>query len=726
MSRRDAISAQARRLRLRRPPAHWALLGFLLFMILLLLVVQGITTKTVGASSAGTAGASPTSPLCRQVSVVTRRGASLRSRCDRPVLHAQGNRLVSSQPPAGHQVALTFDDGPNPTWTPRILEVLHRYGVPGTFFVIGSAVSSHPDLLRAEHAAGHEIANHTFTHADLSSLPVWERRLQMQMTESAVAGVVGIRPRLMRPPYSATTSALAAAQVRGLLPVAQDGYLITLADFVSEDWSRPGVGTIVANSTPPGYEGGIIMMHDSGGNRAETVAALQILIPRLQARGFRFVTVSDLAGLARAQVELPASGGDHLRGRLLLGGLLVSRTATGLLNAAVVLVGVLVALRMLAVLLLARTHVRRRRRLPTRPDFTPPVSIVVPAYNEEVGIERAVRSLAASAYPADFEVVVVDDGSTDRSGEIVQALSLPGLRVLRQANAGKAAALNRGCAAARHDILVTVDADTVFEPETLLRLVQGFREPTVGAVSGNTKVGNRRRLIGRWQHIEYVMGFNLDRRAYEVLNCMPTVPGAIGAFRREAIEQSGGVSGATLAEDTDVTMAIGRHGWRVVYVDDARAWTEAPETFSQLWRQRYRWAFGTIQSVWKHRGALRRSEQGKVGRRALPYMAVFQILLPIMAPVIDLFAIYGVLFLNPVTVLAYWVGFNLFQLLLAIYAFRLDGEPLGPLVTMPLQQFVYRQLMYLVVIESIISALLGSRLGWGHLDRTGHIEVSEG
>jgi cellulose synthase/poly-beta-1,6-N-acetylglucosamine synthase-like glycosyltransferase/peptidoglycan/xylan/chitin deacetylase (PgdA/CDA1 family) len=719
-------------MRLRRPPAHWTLLAFLLFMLLALLVVQGITTKTVGASSTGPATATPVSPLCHAVAAGPRPGRPVppaTSTCERPLLHAEGNRLLSSQPLAGHRVALTFDDGPNPTWTPKILDVLGHFHVPGTFFVIGSAVASHPGLLRREHRQGHEIGNHTFTHADLSTLPVWQRRLQMQMTESAVAGSVGIRPRLMRPPYSATPRALTESQSRALLPVAQDGYLVTLADLVSEDWARPGVSTIVANSTPPGREGGIIMMHDSGGNRSQTVAALKVLIPRLQAQGFSFVTVSELAGLPRTEVELPAGSGDRLRGQLLLGGLLISRTATGLLNAAVVLVGILVALRMLAVLLLARTHVRRRRRLATESaDHTPPVSIVVPAYNEEVGIERAVRSLAASEYPAEFEVVVVDDGSTDGSARIVESLTstVPHLRLVHQANAGKAAALNRGCTAAAHDILVTVDADTVFETETLLRLVQGFRDPRVGAVSGNTKVGNRRRLIGRWQHIEYVMGFNLDRRAYEVLNCMPTVPGAIGAFRREALEQTGGVSGATLAEDTDVTIAIGRHGWRVVYVDDARAWTEAPETFGQLWRQRYRWAYGTIQSVWKHRGAVRRREQGRIGRRALPYMAVFQILLPILAPVIDLFAIYGVLFLNPVTVLAYWLGFNVFQLVLAVYAFRLDGESLRPLWTMPLQQFVYRQLMYLVVIESIISAMLGSRLGWGHLDRTGNIEVAEG
>jgi cellulose synthase/poly-beta-1,6-N-acetylglucosamine synthase-like glycosyltransferase len=347
----------------------------------------------------------------------------------------------------------------------------------------------------------------------------------------------------------------------------------------------------------------------------------------------------------------------------------------------------------------------------------------VPAFNEAVGIERAVRSLAASDHP-EFEIVVVDDGSTDGTAEIAEGLGLQGVRVLRQANAGKAAALNRGVAAAQYGVIVMVDADTVFEPDTLRRVVAPLADPAVGAVSGNTKVGNRRRLLGRWQHIEYVMGFNLDRRLYDVLRCMPTVPGAIGAFRRSALEEIGGLSRATLAEDTDLTIALNRRGWRVVYEQRARAWTEAPSSLGALWRQRYRWSYGTMQAVWKHRAAIWHPSEGPIGRRGIPYLVLFQILLPAFAPLIDLFALYGVVFLDPLPVVAYWVGFNVVQAGVAAYAFRLDGESLKPLWAMPLQQFVYRQLMYLVVLESILAALLGTRLRWQHLERTGDVEVA--
>jgi cellulose synthase/poly-beta-1,6-N-acetylglucosamine synthase-like glycosyltransferase len=299
------------------------------------------------------------------------------------------------------------------------------------------------------------------------------------------------------------------------------------------------------------------------------------------------------------------------------------------------------------------------------------------------------------------------------------------VRLVRKTNGGKASALNAGIGASSAPVVVMVDGDTVFEPEALRRLVQPLGDPAVGAVSGNTKVGNRGGLLGRWQHIEYVTGFNLDRRMYEVLQCTPTVPGAIGAFRRDALADVGGVPADTLAEDTDLTLAIGRTGRRVVYAEDARGWTEAPSSFGDLWRQRYRWSYGTMQAVWKHKGALltRDRRERRIGRLALPYMILFQIALPIGAPLIDVFAVYGLVFGNATSVLAFWLGFNALQLLLAGMAFRMDKEPLRSLWALPLQQFVYRQLMYVVIIESTISALGGARAHWRHLTRTGDIEV---
>ena len=690
--------------RSRRAASRWVVLGLLLLVLAVLLGAQGLSTRTTGRSA--------TPPLTG--------GGPLASHG--PILTWSGGRLTSREDEVGKRIALTFDDGPDPRWTPRIAATLRRLHAPATFFVVGSKVVRHPDVVRDLRRDGFELGNHTFTHADVSALPGWEQRLQVGLTDNALAGTVGIRPRLFRPPYSSVPAAASDRQAEALAAVARRGYDVVLTDFDGEDWRRPGVDEIIASATPQGERGGIVLLHDGGGDRAQTVRALERLVPALRARGFELVTVSELAGLSREQAEVPVGGWGRARGHLLVGTLGVARWTTNILAWLLLLVALLFVGRVFLLLIFARRHARLVRAPGERLPFAPPVSIVVPAFNEAVGIERAVRSLATSDYP-ELEVIVVDDGSTDGTAQIVDGLDLPRVTVLRQSNAGKPAALNHGIEVARHDIVVMVDADTIFETETLAQLVQAFRSPDVGAVSGNTKVGNRGGLLGRWQHIEYVMGFNLDRRLYDVLQCMPTVPGAIGAFRREALADVGGVSGQTLAEDTDLTLAIGRAGWRIVYEENARAWTEAPATLRGLWRQRYRWCYGTLQSVWKHRAALWRRGEERIGRRGLPYLISFQIALPMLAPLIDVFSLYGLLFLDPLSVLGFWIVFTGLQLLLGWYAFKLDRESPRVLWAMPVQQFVYRQLMYLVVVESVLTAIQGTRLHWRPIARSGEVEV---
>jgi peptidoglycan/xylan/chitin deacetylase (PgdA/CDA1 family)/glycosyltransferase involved in cell wall biosynthesis len=673
--------------------------------IVLLLVAHGLSTASAGES------------------------ATASSAAERPALHGsaaiwrvRGERLVPSERPVGRRIALTFDDGPDPTWTPRIADALQRLGVPATFFVVGEDVVRHPGVVADLAQDGFEIGDHTFNHVNLPAIPEWQRSLQVSAADTAIAGAAGVRPRLFRPPYSGGPQSISNDDERVLVSTLDRGQLVAFANYDSEDWTQPGVGRIVRNATPPGHRGGVILLHDGGGDRSQTLAAIERLVPRLEQRGFRFVPLSALAGISPGEAQPAASGSERLQGELLIDALAIARWATEALLILLIPIAVLAVLRALAVAAFARHHVREWRRRAPSP-FTPPVSIIVPAYNEAAGIERAVRSLAGGDYPS-HEVIVVDDGSDDGTAALVEELGLEGVQVVRQPNSGKAGALNTGLALASGEIIVTVDADTVFERDTLRRLVAPFADPEIGAAAGNTKVGNRRGLLGRWQHIDYVTGFNLDRRLYDVLRCMPTVPGAVGAFRRRAVDAAGGFSSATLAEDTDLTIAIGRAGWRVVYVEDARGWTETPATLSGLWRQRYRWSYGTMQAVWKHRSALWRRERGKVGRRGLPYLILFQILLPMLAPLMDAFALYGVIFLDPAPVLAYWLGFNALQLALAAYAFRLDGESPRVLWAMPLQQLVYRQLMYLVVVQSAISAVRGVRLRWQHVERTGEIELA--
>ncbi|MFJ6352008.1 bifunctional polysaccharide deacetylase/glycosyltransferase family 2 protein [Streptomyces sp. NPDC092046] len=707
LSKKSGRRAHGRHSSVRNVPVrtHWMLLTTLVLTLSAALLVQGYTQHLFDR----TPDAAPREH--RTAASVPARIAS-----GGPVIEGASGRATR---PADRTVSLTFDDGPDPVWTPKILDVLRRNQVHATFFTVGTRVAEYPDLARRIVAEGHQIGLHSFTHTDLGSASPWRRSLELRQTQLVIAGATGVTTPLLRPPYSATNRALTGADWNAVVQAGQEGYLTVLTTQDSEDWRRPGVERIIADATPKGAAGQIVLLHDAGGDRSQTVAALERLLPLLKAEGRRFTTVGEAVSLPTA--ERPATTANEWQGSALITAIRTSDWVVSALSWLLYAAGAVSALRAVAVFVSARRHVRKRRR-PWGPPVTEPVSVIVPAYNESAGIEAAVRSLLASDHPV--EVIVVDDGSTDGTADLVEALRLPGVRVIRQQNAGKPAALNTGIAAASCDLLVMVDGDTVFEPDAVRMIVQPFADRRVGAVSGNAKVVNRGGLLGRWQHIEYVVGFNLDRRLFDLAECMPTVPGAVGAFRRDALLRVGGVSDITLAEDTDLTMALCRAGWRVVYEERAKAWTEAPASLGALWKQRYRWCYGTLQAMWKHRGALvQRGQAGKLGRRGLIYLLLFQVLLPLLAPVVDVFAVYGLVFLDPVRILGLWAAFLMLQVLMGLYAFRLDGERPGPLWSLPLQQFVYRQLMYLVVIQSVFTAIAGSRLRWQRMERYGSLQV---
>jgi len=703
------VSAARHRAAAREVPlrSHWLVLSVALLSLTGALLLHGYTHHMFGATPDGT----PRAPgAAGQVPRTVRTGG--------PVIDAGSAGLRTARPQA-RTIALTFDDGPDPVWTPKVLDVLRAHRVKATFFVVGTEAAAHPDLVRRIKADGHQLGVHTFTHVNLGTVPGWRRAIELRESQLILAGTAGVSTSMLRPPYSATNDQVANADWDAIADARERGYLTVLSTKDSQDWRRPGVARIVANSTPRGSAGQILLLHDAGGDRSQTVAAVGQLVPRLKARGFRFATVGEAVGVRDAIRAAPA--GERWQGRALVGALGVSNAVLSVITWLLVAAGVLSVLRAVAMLVAARRHARVRR-CGWGPMVTGPATVVVPAYNESAGIEAAVRSLVASDVPA--EVIVVDDGSTDGTAELVESLRLPGVRVIRQPNAGKPAALNTGIRAASFEIVVMVDGDTVFEADTVRMLLQPFGDRRVGAVSGNAKVGNRRGLLGRWQHIEYVVGFNLDRRLFDLAECMPTVPGAVGAFRRTALRRIGGVSDATLAEDTDLTMSLCRDGWRVVYEENAVAWTEAPATLGALWRQRYRWCYGTMQAMWRHRGALvQRGTAGKLGRRGLGYLLLFQVLLPLLAPVVDVFAVYGLLFLDPLRIVGLWLAFLAMQAAMGWYAFRLDGESPRSLWSLPLQQFVYRQLMYLVVVQSAVTAVTGYRLRWQRMERYGSLDV---
>jgi len=641
-------------------------------------------------------------------------------------------------------VALTFDDGPDPAWTPRILDVLRREGVPATFFVTGANALGQGALLRRIVAQGSELGNHSASHADLGHRSPTAIRLELKTTERLVEAYTGRSLRLFRPPFLGDADPDRSDELHATRTAAGLGYLTVGLNVDPLDWQGPGARTIV-DRTVAGVEAGtaaqphqIILLHDSGGDRTETIKALPEIIRRLRARGYAFVTVSRLAGLG-GDVAMPVLRGGEKTGAAgtlaLFGGIAGLRDGLGIAFLLAITLGIARALLLTGLALWAR---RGEARPPAEPHLVPSfVSVLIPAFNEARVIEGSVRRILASTGPR-IEVIVIDDGSSDGTSDIVaRAFGIdPRVRLMTLANGGKARALNRGLATAKGDVVIALDADTQFEADTIARLAAWFADPRIGAVAGNARIGNPVNLVTRLQSVEYVTAQNVERRALSALGAITVVPGAVGAWRRTALDSVGGYPDDTLAEDQDLTLAVQRAGWRVACDNDAVAWTEAPETVRALFKQRFRWAFGTLQCLWKHRDLMGRPGVRGLGLVGLPQALVFQLLLTLVAPMIDL-CLLGSLAVtawrtadrgwaatqgDALAMAGFWAAFTAIELACGWIAYRLDGrERRFPALRMLGQRFGYRQLLYLVVLRAALAALKGRQVGWGKLARTGSV-----
>jgi cellulose synthase/poly-beta-1,6-N-acetylglucosamine synthase-like glycosyltransferase len=656
-----------------RPVTRWVLLATLLAGVAASLALSGLLRSAPSSRPGGT----PVLPA----------GAVLG-----PVLEV-GDATVRSAAGVPDVVGIALvGTGSDDAWR-GAATVLSRHGAAATWFVAGRTLLDHPGAVADVLDLGGEVGVTGFTGRDLATLPAWRVRVELSSTQAVLAAREGVTTPLLLLPSAPTVGSVDRHAVVAARTAADQGY------------------ALVVGTTPDAARGGDVAVIDVD---QAAPARLDALLTRLAAQGLRPARVSEVAGIAPATVNTPVGTWTRLNATAVTAALRSADLVTAAIGLLFVPLAALMGARAIVAVALAVPHARRRRR--SRP-WAGPVTVVVPAYNEAAGIEASLRSLTTSDWPYGLSLIVVDDGSTDPTPDIVASLGLPHTYLIRQINQGKPAALNAGLAVTGTEVVVMVDGDTVFEPDTIAELVAPFSDPRVGATSGNAKVGNRRSLLGRWQHIEYVMGFNLDRRLLASVGAISTVPGAVGAFRTDALRQVRGVSDDTIAEDTDLTIAIQRAGWRVVYQDQAIAWTEAPSTVGDLWRQRYRWCYGTLQAVWKHRRAV--IEGRGIGLIGLPYALVFHVMVALLGPIVDVAALYGLATSQAPAVASAWLTFTVAQLVLAAFAFRLDREPLRPLWAVPLQQIAYRQLMYLVVIQSVAAALAGTRLRWHKLRRLG-------
>ena len=663
---------------------------------------------------------------------------------------------------SANQVAITFDDGPDPEWTPKILDVLKREHAPATFFLIGNQADKFASITSRIYSEGHEIGNHTFTHPDISDLSDRFVRLELNLAEQLFVSRLRVRTLLFRPPYSIDAEPDTEDEVRPLEVSGSMGYF-TIGDQIDpNDWknnprrSAEQISSFVLDHLPPCRAGerscgNIILLHDGGGDRRETVRALPMIIDGIRAKGLQVVSVAELLHKTRAEIMPPIPRSELWSAWLTFVGFWLY----GAGQRFIVLVFFVGDLLMTGRLLFIGTFAVYDR-LRSRPvslveasQYNPRVAVLIPAYNEEKVIERTIRAALRSSY-RNLRVIVIDDGSKDKTLEVARDCfpreqATGRVLILTKPNSGKAEALNYGLQHVdpSEEIFVGIDADTVIARDAIALLVPHFLSKKVGAVAGNAKVGNRVNLWTRWQALEYITSQNFERRALNTLGAVSVVPGAIGAWRTSAVRALGAYHTDTVAEDADLTMALLRNGYRVEYEDRALAYTEAPVNANALMRQRFRWSFGILQAVYKHRQVFVR--KGVLGWIALPNIVVFQILLPLVSPFIDIMFSVGAIWYyvqkhfhpestDPASfqrLVIFFGAFLIIDFMTSAIAFALERrtpdtrEDTWLLSQVWLQRFAYRQLFSLVLFKTVKRALEGEPFAWDKLERTAAVTYQD-
>lgn len=637
-----------------------------------------------------------------------------------------------------NQVVLTFDDGPDPEYTPQILDILEKEKVPAAFFVIGMNAEDHLPLLKRIYREGFEIGNHSFTHPNMATVSSSRAETEMETTRLLIEASTGRSTVLFRAPYNADAEPTTLVELEPVARGKTDHYYTVGESIDPEDWDTEDSSftmnaDTIYNRVVSQYEKnpdkGIILLHDAGGDREATVKALPRIIEYFKSKNVKFASVAELLHLNKDAIMPPVHDDIvnlnswvttfiYWAGKFLFGAFWV---AIILGFARIFLLGTMAVMQ----------YFRSRKKVIVPGTARHSVSIIVPAYNEEVNAVKTVKNLLLQDYTG-IEIIFVDDGSKDNTYKVVAGAFAQNdkVHVITKPNGGKASALNLGISYAKSEFVVCIDADTQLMPDAVSQMMKYFSTDDIGAVAGNVKVGNNKNLLTQWQSIEYTTAQNFDRRAFDLINAITVVPGAIGAFRKEAIEKAGGFAIDTLAEDCDLTIRILRNGYVVRNCTEAIAVTEAPETLGQFMKQRFRWSYGVMQSFWKNRDACFNPRYKGLGMVALPNILLFQVIMPLFGPFADLMFFIG-LFVNRNSpesshkILLFYILFLLVDVAVSVIAFAFEKEKIYKLVWLIPQRFVYRQLMYVVLFRSIRKAIKGEGQGWGILKRTGNVVAVE-
>lgn len=641
------------------------------------------------------------------------------------------------------KIVLTFDDGPDPNYTPKILDILNDKGVKAAFFVIGENSAQNPDILNRIVNEGHTLGNHTWSHPRTHNLDSSTLNSEITSTTNIIREVTNTTPRYFRTPFRDTDTIYTLSDVNSIEIINRNGLIPSEYDVDSKDWETKDKDQILERIlTKIDTDGGSqILLHDGGDyNREATVDALPLLIDELRKRGYQIVSLEQMEDnfdFATASRKI-FSTQEFLTKKI---GLLLSNNILGWLSIILLLCLCIATVRTIIFVfgVVKRAVQRSSKLLP----FTPHVSVIIPCYNEQEVVCKTVDSILTSYYP-NFEIIVVDDGSKDKTLEKLNTWfgSNKKVKIYSIANGGKAHALNFGISKSRYDFIVCLDADTIFAQNTIKNLMRHFQNDGVGGVAGNVQLGNNRNLLTVFQKMEYIFSQNFDKSAQEGLDCITVIPGAVGAWRKSVLLSVNGFESDTLAEDTDTTIKVLKSGYKIKYDKNAISMTEAPETLKAFFKQRFRWQYGTLQVLFKHKELMFSRSSGYLGLFTFPAMLlsyVFTLLSPLtyLVPIFYgikylLSLLYPIIFLwsaqdiRTIQTLVLVGGvYFVVEFILYTYAIFVDKtkHKVRLILLYPIQILIYRQLLWFVTVSVIFRAVKGSAVGWGHLKRTGNVSL---
>jgi len=622
----------------------------------------------------------------------------------------------------GKEIALTFDDGPDPAYTPEILDILEKYNINATFFLVGENAEANPDIVERMYNDGNEIGNHSFTHPNILTISSTQTTIELNSTQRVIQAITGHATILFRPPYDANAQLSSISDYVPTIRSQKLGYITVGESIDPNDWQSPTPDVLYKRVMDNLSDGNVILFHDAGGDRSSTVKELPKIIDALKSQGYTFVTASQLMNKTRDQVMPAVKTSDSNYALLNKAILATFNNLRDIVTALFYLAVALGTIRLLSFVYLSKVQKRKALKLNKNSMGGEGVSVVIAAFNEEAVICKTVEAVLKSDFD-NLEVIVVDGGSKDKTLEVLRNRyeGDSKVKIFTKENGGKTSALNIGFANASNDIIVSIDADTIIDKEAIGYMACHFNNPYVGAVSGDIKVGNIKNALTKCEYMEYVTGFNLEKRAFAMLNCIAVVPGAIGAWRKSAVEKCGYYSSDTLAEDTDMTIELLKNGYKVELEERAKAYTEAPENIKNLIKQRNRWAYGVLQCLWKHKDALFKPEYNFLGFVGMPMMWIFQYLFLVISPIADAYFIFGILTKPSQKLLIYYILFLTIDLIGVIHAFSLEKEYKVNILWLIVQRTVYRLIMAYVAVKAIKSAFVGRIVGWNKLKRTGSV-----